>query len=350
MRKSLLVKIVFTSLATIFTCFALYDVFNFSIRAGTLPSHPCATIPVLSSIQDSIKLLKEQSCDLAFEFKTSNNYITVQQDRIKQLQLSYLIYHNQQVFSKSPYSTIRRYTILDSVKSGDLDGEYVNVDSSINIQESAGLDSTVHEVNHSLVRQANADSLYNPWTTKHKEIKFFENMLGYDYLAIINKSMSSVDALEAFGSSIPVDYISNKTVMLAAAEANAYLAEQYFLPPDSQTSRVQKNLQSMESFTDQIIVKGYHSNPEIKSILANPVLRVFNSTSLQDVIELESLIARMNALSKPVTETNLIHKVALITLLMYCATKLFIVYVLILFRIKYGRNSVVKNNKPFTIY
>jgi hypothetical protein len=353
-----------SSSALVLVLIGFFDIFNITVAFNTLPSKICIPIEVQQDVTKSIQLLNKQNCDL--QYVVNNPSDSEVQDRIEQLQLSYLIYHNQKVFDKSPFSTIRKFELKDAVKQGDLDGEYRNIDATINIQESTPFLVTVHEVNHSLIRQVTATSYLNFRFSLKPEQRYFASMLGPDYLKVVNRKMSYEDSTYAFGSPYPVTYEFFKTTMLAGSEANSTLVEQYFENPAKLSKGVTANIQRMEQFTDRAIIPGYHSNPVLKSILSNNALKqtdfniclaeaneckaVASALQKSKMLELDRLITQMNSLSSSQAKTSYIHFVGLVTYMMIALTKLFVAFVLIVTRIKYGKRTKPKNQKNFTLY
>jgi hypothetical protein len=363
MTKILLKKIIMSGFGILFFSLGAFDVFNIGIGIATLPSHVCTPIELSKDISAAVKLLKKQNCDLVFDSKSAT--VDLIDDRTRQLQLSYLIYHNQQVFEKSPYSTIRRFQILDRVRNGDLDGDYSNLDSSIRIEDKAPFLATVHEVNHSLVRQVKLSSFLNHDYTLNQEQKYFTQMLGSEYSLVIKRQLSSEDSINAFGSDYPVMYELFKGTKLAAAEIVSTLVEQYFNPVEKRTILVTTKLQKLESFTDKRIRSGYHSNPTLQAIFANPDLNnnlsnfCFDSdaicinkqliATIKKVDQLEQLIVQLNSISTVSPKTSYIYMLKFVTNIMIAATLLFLSFVMFTLRIKYGRKTKSKNKKAFTL-
>jgi hypothetical protein len=360
MKKTLIFKILLSGMVISLTLIGLFDFFNITVALNTLPSKVCIPISVQPEIGNAIKLLKEQRCDLQYVIHNKPN--SKYQDRLEQLQISYLIYHNQKVFDRSPFSTIRRFELLDAVNQGDLEAELLMTDATINIQESTPFYNTVHEVNHLLVRQITATSYLNLRLSPNDEQKFFTSMIGTDYMKVVNRKLTYQQAINAFGSSYPVSYEFFKTNMIAGSEVNSTLVEQYLKNPTKWSPELQSNIQRMETFTDRLIAPGYHSDPRIKSILANPALNqsqsnncTFTTTNCQTaeiakVKELESLITQLNSLSSSQPRTSYIHLIGLSTYIMIATTNLFLAFILLVKRVQYGNRTKSKNQKTFTIF
>jgi hypothetical protein len=348
MRKSYFVKILLSAIIAMFFFASIFDLFNLVYRLNIVPIKPCSPIPVQFSINDSIKLIKNQKCDFSFEIKTGNNSLSLFDDRLKQLQLSFLIYHNQRVFDKSPYSTIRTYRIVDDSKAPGLEGENIDRDLSISVKMYSGFEATIHEANHTLVRQRLLESPYRPWLATSLEKDFFKKMLGSDYRDLIEGKMSLIDVVDSFGSPIPFEYLKSKNPIAAGTEANAYLVQQYFYPESTRSARINANLKRMQDFTDVAIGKGYHSGIEIQSILQSPFASEFYFGNDRD-LQVERLIERLNKLSSQVTKANYKHRFALLPLFNHFALMSCVLGLLLVFRVRYGVLNSPKNNKPFSI-
>jgi hypothetical protein len=349
MRKSDFIKLLLTAIIA-FLCFPpIFDLFTIAYRFNVLPIKPCSPIPVQTTIGESIELLKAQKCDLSFEIESEDNSRSLSDDRFKQLQLSFLIYHNQRVFELSPYSTIRKYRVLDNSMLPGLDGENIDRDLSISVKEQSDLETTVHEANHTLVRQILFQSLDKPWLVLTNEKEYFKKMLGSDYSDLIEKKLSLQEVVDAFGSYVPYEYLKSKNPIAAGEEANAYLVQKYFYPESQRTAKINSNLKRMQDFTDITIGKGYHSGSEIQSILLSPFAS--NLYFGRDRVEqVERLVVRLNSLSSSRINTNYKHRFALLPLFIFFCLKSFVLILITAIRVRYGILNPPKNNKPFSIW